>query len=281
MSHVVEGSDGVPVNVPSGWWYEEGADGRVVAIPPGGHHEEGSDGRVVAIPKGWWYEAGPDGRIVAIPPGGTYEAGSGGRGVARSKEDSACFPGDAKIRTPKGLETLDSLRTGDLVVSWEKNTGKLVNHRVKKVVPYGVSPVIQVDLSDGRTVRVTGHHTIRTSKGWRKVSSLKAGDQIPSVKDGLYEVRVLGIRHPGESVLVYNLYCEGAYNFVADGMIAHSFTALRTPRVAMNKVLDGLGALRVPQRHRILNAAAKTLLTAVRMVGARDALAEPQRQTTG
>jgi hypothetical protein len=58
-----------------------------------------------------------------------------------------CFPGDAKILTPSGLARLDSLKAGDMVVSWQKSTRTWVNCPVKKVVPYGQAPIMQIDLS--------------------------------------------------------------------------------------------------------------------------------------
>lgn len=167
--------------------------------------------------------------------------------------DWSCFPGDSKIMTPKGPVRLDSLKSGDVVTSWQKSSGIWVSRAVKKVVPYGLAPITRLDLSDGSTVRVTDHHTIHTSKGWKKVRLLKQGDRISSVSG---EVRVLRIYRKADLAPVYNLHCEGEYNFVADGVIAHSFTTLRATRVVLNKIADRIYALWV-ERHPILKAPAR------------------------
>ncbi len=126
-------------------------------------------------------------------------------------------------------------------------------------------------------MRVTDHHTIHTSKGWRKVGSLREGDQITSAQGESSEVGVLRICQTGARVPVYNLHCRNGYNFVANGVIAHTFTTLRTPRVALNRIADNVRALRVEVSSN-LKAAASALLTPVRMATA--TFSQPRRETT-
>ncbi|MGO9058021.1 MAG: hypothetical protein ACLQU2_11655 [Candidatus Binataceae bacterium] len=158
--------------------------------------------------------------------------------------------------TPKELVRLDGLKAGDLVTSWQQDTRRWVSRSVKKVIFYGRSPITHLDLSDGSTVRVTDHHTILTPKGWKKVGSLREGDYLTSGDGEARQARVLRIRRTGEIVPVYNLHCEGEYNFVADGVIAHCFTTLRAPRVALNRIVDRIRGLRVV-RPPALKAATK------------------------
>lgn len=167
-----------------------------------------------------------------------------------------CFPGDAKIVTPNGLVQLDSLRAGDLVTSWQESTRTWVSRSVKKIISYGLAAITHLDLSDGSIVRVTDHHTIHTLKGWRRVGSLREGDCITSGCGELSGVRVLRIRRTGERVPVYNLHCEGEFNFVADGVVAHSFTTLRATRVALNRIADRIRGLLPAERYPIPKASA-------------------------
>jgi hypothetical protein len=207
----------------------------------------GGMGRIVCPmctnPEGRWYQS-----TTCVRCGGrrwTYcDCGATRVGPPHpfQRESRGCFPGNAKIMTSDGYVLLNSLRVGDVITSWQEDTRTWVNRRVKKIISYGLARVTHLDLSDGTTVRVTDHHTIHTSKGWRKISSLKEQDCITSGRKWR-EVRVLRIRRTAERVPVYNLHCEGEYNFVADGVIAHSFSTLRVPRVALNRIADRIRAL--------------------------------------
>ena len=162
--------------------------------------------------------------------------------------NSACFPGDAKILTPTGLVRLDTLKAGDLVVSWQEAMQRWVDRPIKKVKAHGPKPIVCVHFADGRSLRVTRNHTIRTVEAWKRIDKLQVGDIVAPVSEDHSEVRVVGVCLTSEVVPVYNLYCEGEYSFVADGVIAHSFTVLRETRTMLHRLADAMRAYRRASR---------------------------------
>jgi hypothetical protein len=176
--------------------------------------------------------------------GYTHQPGSGdayNRGLQDGGHNSnpgSCFPGDALVRTPEGDKRLDTLQKGDVVVSWQESSQRWVHRRIKTVKSYGLKPIVAMTLEDGRVVRVTTSHTIRTVGAWKRVGALGVGDVIETGCGGAVSIKE--IVRVAERVPVFNLHCYGEYTFVADGVIAHSFTVLRRTRTVLHQLFDAL-----------------------------------------
>lgn len=58
------------------------------------------------------------------------------------------------------------------------DSGKLVSARSDKVWEVGEREVLEVTLASGRSIRATGKHRIRTSRGWRRIDEVEPDDRV-------------------------------------------------------------------------------------------------------
>jgi hypothetical protein len=171
------------------------------------------------------------------------------RGTEENDDDGrpACVPGDTKILTPSGAERpIDSLKAGDIVMSFDCAKGLLVPARILKLKRCGRRPIIKLILDDSRELRGTASHSLLTParrwRRWRPIGRIGVGDEVISVTGPR---RVASIS-PDRIEPVYNLVTSGQYNFVAGGVITHNFTWIRGPRMAFYNMVEAFHARRPP-----------------------------------
>ncbi|MBL7078305.1 hypothetical protein ISS42_01440, partial [Candidatus Shapirobacteria bacterium] len=83
---------------------------------------------------------------------------------------------------------IDEIKGGELVLSLDEETGKIVPAKIKGLMDMGVQPVYKLTTEDGRTIRTTGNHPylkklkVKSEKlkvsEWTKVSELEPGMEI-------------------------------------------------------------------------------------------------------
>ena len=76
-----------------------------------------------------------------------YVAGSGGDG---------CFPAGSLVMTPDGVATIESLRVGDEVLSFDAK-GKCAVSKVTVVHTHPADDILRVNYWDG-SIRITANH---------------------------------------------------------------------------------------------------------------------------
>lgn len=90
-----------------------------------------------------------------------------------------CFPGNTKITTPTGDKKLKSLCIGDIVTSYNKDTGIFENKRITHVFKNPAHNVVNVELSNGETITCTSNHPFYTKDGeWKCAESLGGKDYV-------------------------------------------------------------------------------------------------------
>jgi len=162
---------------------------------------------------------------------------------AQNKDGKAgCFTKDTKILTPTGEKNIISLKKGDKVISFVN--GKRTVETVKSRIIYPVQTVWDFELSNGKTVSATDHHTMLTHSGWKKFGDIIVGKDKLICSDGKSVI----IKHKKNArlELVYNLTTTGCHNFIANGLVAHNYTFARKFRSILHTILEKFEKFEVP-----------------------------------
>jgi len=161
---------------------------------------------------------------------------------AWKKENMGCFTADTLISTPTGEKPIVNMKKGDKVISFAN--GKRTVETVKSKIVYPVQTVWDFELSNGKTVSATNHHTMLTDSGWKKFGDITVGKDKLICSDGKSVI----VKHKKNArmELVYNLTTTGCHNFIANGLVAHNYTFARKFRSVFHTILEKFGKFEVP-----------------------------------
>lgn len=152
----------------------------------------------------------------------------GSRGSA-----SGCFPSGTLINTPGGVCDIATLQEGEQVVSVDPWSMTLTTARILKTHVHRDSIIWRLGFEDGTSIRTTAVHAFRVDGRWRRALAVQPGDRL-TVCDPSGHFTTKTIAHAWETserAQVYNLIVEGGFQFLADGLVVHSFSYFRTIRV--------------------------------------------------
>jgi hypothetical protein len=159
--------------------------------------------------------------------GGGGGSGGGGGG-------NGCFPAGTSIATPDGTCDIAQLSKGDLVLAVDIRTGQIRKRKILKIAIHGANRIWVLRFSDGSAIRTTAVHSFLVKGSWKKASQIREGDTLAvSSPHGLSDITVVASEATESVETVYNLIVDGDFNFIADGILAHSFTYLRALKVAI------------------------------------------------
>lgn len=147
----------------------------------------------------------------------------------------SCFTGDTMIETPSGKKKISAMKRGDKIISYSK--GKKTTEYVKNAVVYPPAKVWDFILSNDTKVSATDHHTVLTTKGWKKLGDLVVGESKLVCPDTGKHVIIKHKTNPRRE-LVYNLHTTGSHNFIANGLVAHNFTFARRFRSLLSTLAE-------------------------------------------
>lgn len=174
-------------------------------------------------------------------------SGGGGGGG-----NSGCFASDTLIETPSGRSVISELQVGDQVVALNPASGELEACDILRTVSVKNVCIWTIHLENGQTLKTTRDHSFLDNKGmWRTTKQLSAGDFL-NTRFG--DVEINSIHESSTCEDVHNLIVSGSYIFIAEGCIVHSFTRLRSLRVALYRsfVEPLVGIKRLAARTKIL-----------------------------
>ena len=152
----------------------------------------------------------------------------------------ACFAATAKVLTTRGLQRIDSLQVGQIVLSYDVAKRELSEQRVRKVLAYTPKRVVALSYEGAsEPTIVTPSHTICTENGWKRVGELSRDDKLLVMRDGVAGVAsILSVDAVEKKEPVFNLRTGGSCTFIAGGLIAHNFTYFRALRTAISQVAE-------------------------------------------
>jgi len=143
-----------------------------------------------------------------------------------------CFSKGMKVYTPDGNISIEDIKTGDIVYSYNEDTGKLGKSRVGKVFVHEDfrDPAVMLKLLNGILLNSTLNHPFYSSE-YRKYLPLEKfdiGDKILfyNNKTGQFEdVEILEFEKVDYFYYEYSLHLEGSLNnYFVNGIIVHNAT---------------------------------------------------------
>jgi hypothetical protein len=115
---------------------------------------------------------------------------------------TTCFAAGTPVRTMEGLQPIEKIRTGDLVLSQDVASGALEFRPILVVHHNPPNRTLRIALSDDQVLVASVYHRFwRSGKGWAQARELKPGDMLRSLGS---TIRVVSIE-PGLVEPLYNL----------------------------------------------------------------------------
>jgi hypothetical protein len=146
----------------------------------------------------------------------------------------SCFAAGTPVRTINGLVPIESIKTGDRVLTQDPETGRLSFQPVVGVYHNRPNATLKVDLG-GEAVVATGIHRFwKAGKGWVMARELKTGDVVRTL-GGTARV---GSVETGEVQRVYNLEVASGQSFFvgAAGVLVHDNSLVRPVELPFDTV---------------------------------------------
>jgi len=147
--------------------------------------------------------------------------------------NSSCFPKGTMVLTPIGNKEISRLNEGDYVISIGSNN-KTCTSKILKVKGYTNKPLWKITFNDGTSVKTTASHSFLIGDRWVKSSNIKQGNIVSCYINGkIISKKVIFSSSIESTDDVYNIYVENNFNFIADGVMAHSFSYFRLSRMTL------------------------------------------------
>ena len=159
--------------------------------------------------------------IVALPPdmgdnGGNGGNGGGNDGPPPGWTPPGCFIAGTGIHLPSGIKSIEDIKVGDTVKSFDIGTSSVVNSKVTETFVHSDRYYMIIN----GTIKTTSVHPFYSDGNWIEAGDLSIGDKILHV-DGL-EHTVKTIELNDEPVTVYNFEVDGTHNYFAEGYLVHN-----------------------------------------------------------
>ncbi len=148
-------------------------------------------------------------------------------------ERPGCFPAGTRIETPRGVVDIASAKEGDIVLAFDRSRNMLRSRRIIKVCKYGKNTIWEIVFTDGKRIRTTASHSFCVGHIWRQARQIVATDYLCCLDaSGRIATRQVAMSSSTtELEEVFNLIVDGDFSFVADGLVAHSFSYFRALRI--------------------------------------------------
>lgn len=163
--------------------------------------------------------------------------GPTGTGASPRRRRIDCFVAGTPVWTIAGVQPIEEIRVGDLVLSQDVRTGELAYQPVLQTSIRPAEPLFRITLANrGREVLEGsgGHPLWVAGDGWRMLRELDSGSLLHGIGGGVLVSEV----HDGEVAETFNLVVAGFHTYVVGyaKILCHD----NTPRQPTNAVLPGL-----------------------------------------
>ena len=150
---------------------------------------------------------GYGGRYENVPQGNLMRGGAAG----------SCFLAGTDVETLNGTQPIESVQTGDSVMSIDfKKKDKVTS----KVTETFVHKNIDKYLIINDKIKTTPNHPFYSNGEWKEIGKLSIGDKILH-SDGM-EHTIESIEQVNEPVMVYNIEVDKHHNYFAEGYLVHN-----------------------------------------------------------
>ena len=142
-----------------------------------------------------------------------------------------CFPEGTKVHTDNGLQNIEELQVGDLVLTYNEETLEQEYKPILVKHERYTMQMMALELPTGEVLEVTPEHRFYHNGEWIEASSLQIGDLL-HLKNGDYTT-IINIENFPKYQKVYNFDVEGNENYYVteDGILVHNgYQSGRLPR---------------------------------------------------
>ena len=129
----------------------------------------------------------------------------------------SCFlPGTQILMSDGNTKSIESVQTGDQVLSYDENTRENVPTRVTQTFRHEENAYLVVN----GTLQVTPHHPVYVGEHWKAIGDAKVGDLLKRVDGSMYEIK--SIEPVQKRVTVYNLEVDQTHTYYAEKTLVHN-----------------------------------------------------------
>lgn len=154
-----------------------------------------------------------------------------------------CLHGDTIITTDNGdytiKEIVDQQLIGVKLPSLNEKTGEIEQDTIVAAIHTGFKETIEVEVEDGRMLRLTPDHKVYTTRGWVEAGELTLDDEVLGIESTLIKPFKIKSIKRSEPANVYDIQVEKNHNFLANGMIAHNCIIFQEQLMQLCNVVAG------------------------------------------
>jgi PKD repeat protein len=147
---------------------------------------------------------------------GSGNGNGGPNGNGNGNGGNGCFIKGTLIHLPSGMKSIEDIKVGDVVTSFDVGTSSVVNSKVTETFVHSDRYYMILN----GNIKTTSVHPFYSDGNWIEAGDLTIGDKILHV-DGL-EHTIETIELSDESVTVYNFEVDGTHNYFAEGYLVHN-----------------------------------------------------------
>ena len=136
------------------------------------------------------------------------------------KEGTCFLAGTKVLMADETYRNIEEIKVGDMVRSYDENTGKTVNARVTMTFHHSKEEMAPYYLVINNLLRVTPEHLIYVNGNWTKADDIKVGDRLQTF-DG-EQVTVYSIFKVYQRMKTFNLEVEKYHTFYANDILVHN-----------------------------------------------------------
>jgi hypothetical protein len=142
-----------------------------------------------------------------------------------------CFAEGTLVWTKTGMQEIETLGEGDLVLTMDEQTGERSFRPVLRTTLRPPGPMMHLEASNYQIVCTPGHPFWVEGTGWRMAKELSEGDRITTATGAPLELRSVASAEQDQQA--FNLVVEGNNNYFVgqDGLLSHDNTE-RRPELA-------------------------------------------------
>lgn len=133
-----------------------------------------------------------------------------------------CFVAGTEISTPNGKVSIEDIQPGDVVLSFDEESGNVIENKVGKVSKAIVSNLVKLTFDNTEILQTTKKHPFHVEgKGWIEAENLVEGDicsKLDGSKVSLSSIEIFDGEH-----FVYNLHnVEPSHTFYTNEILVHN-----------------------------------------------------------
>tara|TARA_Y100000294_G_scaffold151586_1_gene149471 strand:+ start:210 stop:914 length:705 start_codon:yes stop_codon:yes gene_type:complete len=147
---------------------------------------------------------------------GSGNGNGGPNGNGNGNGGNGCFIKGTLIHLPSGMKSIEDIKVGDVVTSFDVGTSSVVNSKVTETFVHSDRYYMILN----GNIKTTSVHPFYSDGNWIEAGDLTIGDKILHV-DGL-EHTIETIELSDEPVTVYNFEVDGTHNYFAEGYLVHN-----------------------------------------------------------